>query len=56
MKTMVRVLLKWENRFGKFQKIMSPVRAKRLEKELRERGFKTKIKPFLNQSQSVRSK
>lgn len=42
----MRVILKWENRFGKFRRIMTPVRAERLAKELQERGFKVEIKPF----------
>lgn len=36
----MRVILKWENRFGKYRRIMKPKKAQRWAKEFEARGFK----------------
>lgn len=35
----MRVILKWENRFGKHRRIMKPNKAQKWAKEFEERGF-----------------
>lgn len=36
----MRVILKWENRFGKYRRIMKPKKAQRWAQEFESRGFK----------------
>lgn len=36
----MRVILQWENRFGKHRRIMKPKKAQRWAKEFEGRGFK----------------
>jgi len=53
----MRVILKWENRFGKHRRIMKPKKAQRWAKEFKEKDFvKIKIIPLIKDNRDGKIK